>query len=47
MSAENCTATADYKAPLCTAINSGSLSVNSLASWITFDTTGLFPVAPK
>jgi hypothetical protein len=47
MSAEDCTATADYRAPLCTPTNTGALSINSLASWITFDTTGLFPVAPK
>ncbi len=47
MSAEDCTTTTDYKAPICTAVGTGTLSISSLASWITFDTTGLFQIAPK
>lgn len=47
MSAENCTTT-NYQSPICTAIpaNSG-VNPNSLASWITFDMTGLFSIGPK
>ena len=47
MSAEDCSVTVDYRAPLCQAVNSGSITMNSLASWITFDTTGLFQIPPK
>lgn len=47
MSAEDCSVTADYKAPLCTAPGTGSMSSNSLASWISFDTTGLFTIPAK
>lgn len=47
MSAEDCTATADYRAPLCTPTTTGSLSIASLASWISFDTTTLFTIAAK
>jgi hypothetical protein len=46
MSAEDCTATADYRAPLCSPAGTGG-SVTSLASWISFDATGLFTIAPK
>jgi hypothetical protein len=47
MSAEDCTATTDYRAPICTPADTGSLSIVSLASWITFDDTTLFTIAPK
>ena len=47
MSAEDCTTTTDYKAPICTALSTGALNISSLASWITFDTTGLFQITPK
>jgi hypothetical protein len=47
MSAEDCTATADYRAPLCSPAGTGILSIASLASWIKFDTTTLFTIAPK
>jgi hypothetical protein len=47
MSAEDCSVTADYKAPLCNAPGTGSISANSLASWVSFDTTGLFSIAAK
>jgi hypothetical protein len=47
MSAEDCTVTVDYKAPLCTPASGSGVTVNSLASWISFETTGLFTIAPK
>jgi hypothetical protein len=47
MSAEDCTVTADYKAPLCNPTSGSGAMVNSLASWISFETTGLFTIAPK
>ena len=47
MSAEDCTVTADYKAPLCTPISGSGVTIYSLASWISFETTGLFTIAPK
>jgi hypothetical protein len=47
MSAEDCTVTADYRAPLCTPASGSGVTVNSLASWISFETTGLFIIAPK
>lgn len=47
MSAEDCTMTADYRAPLCSPASTGALSTLSLASWISFDDASLFTIAPK
>jgi hypothetical protein len=47
MSAEDCTVTVDYKAPLCTPVSGSGVTVNSMASWISFENTGLFTIAPK
>lgn len=47
MSAEDCTVTADYKAPLCNPTSGSGVTVNSLASWISFETNDLFTIAPK
>ncbi len=47
MSAEDCTTNTNDGTPLCNPVNSGTVSANSLASWIVFDTTGVFSIAPK
>lgn len=48
MSAENCNVTTDYHAPVCTGIEGVAwIQPNSLATWISFDTNGLFTIWPK
>lgn len=47
MSAEDCTVSPNYGAPVCKPTPSSSVTANSLASWISFATSGTFTIAPR
>lgn len=48
LSAENCTVGSNASTPLCKGIPTNSpVNPDSLATWITFDMTGLFTIGPR
>ncbi len=47
MSVEDCTTSSNNGTPLCTAVTTSTITPNSLASWTTFDTPGLFSIPAK